>query len=161
MVRACAHIVWTLALVVLLTPSTSAQSRQAAQVDVSELMTAREFTAAGLQKLTPSELAALNAWLLKYANAVLQVGGAAQPAPSRGSTPATPEGIESQIDDEFEGWEGDTIFQLRNGQIWQQASYAYTYHYAYAPKVLIYKSGGVYKMKVDGVRDEITVRRIK
>ena len=32
--------------------------------------------------------------------------------------------IESRIDGEFTGWSGDTIFKLRNGQIWQQSSYA-------------------------------------
>ena len=65
------------------------------------------------------------------------------------------------MDDEFQGWDGETIFKLANGQIWQQASYAYTYHYAYRPKVIIYKSGTVYRMKVDGVESTIQVKRIK
>ena len=69
--------------------------------------------------------------------------------------------VESQIDGEFTGWSGDTIFKLRNGQIWQQSSYAYSYRYAYAPKVLIYSSGAGYKMKVDGVSSEISVQRLK
>jgi hypothetical protein len=69
--------------------------------------------------------------------------------------------VESYIDGNFTGWDGETIFLLTNGQIWQQASYAYTYHYAYRPKVLIYRSGNVYKMKVDGVRQEIYVKRLK
>ncbi|MDR0881742.1 MAG: hypothetical protein LBP55_04270, partial [Candidatus Adiutrix sp.] len=34
--------------------------------------------------------------------------------------------IESQIDGTFEGWSGETVFKLTNGQIWQQSSYAYT-----------------------------------
>jgi hypothetical protein len=46
--------------------------------------------------------------------------------------------IESSIDGEFKGWDGSTIFKLSNGQIWQQSSYAYMYHYAYNPPVLIY-----------------------
>lgn len=33
-------------------------------------------------------------------------------------------------------------------------------HHAYAPKVLIYRSGVVYKMKADGVASEIIVQRI-
>lgn len=70
--------------------------------------------------------------------------------------------IKSQIDGTFEGWTGDTIFPLTNGQIWQQSSYAYTYHYAYRPEVLIYSSGGLqYKMKVDGVSATVAVKRIK
>lgn len=69
--------------------------------------------------------------------------------------------IESQIDGEFEGWSGETIFKLVNGQIWQQSSYAYTYHYAYMPKVLIYNSSGSYKLKVDGVSSTINVTRLR
>jgi len=69
--------------------------------------------------------------------------------------------IESRIDGTFEGWDGDTIFKLINGQIWQQAEYAYTYHYAYRPEVLIYRSGSGYKMKVEGVSREIRVKRLR
>jgi len=69
--------------------------------------------------------------------------------------------VDSYIDGDFEGWSGETVFRLTNGQIWQQASYAYTYHYAFRPKVLIYPSGGGYIMRVDGVRQTIQVRRLK
>lgn len=72
-----------------------------------------------------------------------------------------PDLIESQIEGDFEGWEGDTIFKLANGQIWQQVNYAYTYHYAFRPKVMIIKTNGVYKMKVDGVASTISVKRLK
>ena len=66
--------------------------------------------------------------------------------------------IESRIDGEFEGWEGETIGKLMNGQIWLQTEYHY--HYAYMPEVLIYSSGSGYKMKVDGVNRAVGVRRI-
>lgn len=69
--------------------------------------------------------------------------------------------IESRIDGDFEGWDGDTIFKLTNGQIWQQVSYNYTYHYAFMPNVLIYSTTGGYKMKVDGVQQTIYVKRLK
>jgi hypothetical protein len=69
--------------------------------------------------------------------------------------------IQSIIDGDFEGWDGDTIFKLTNGQVWQQASYAYTYHYAFMPKVLIYRTTGGYKMKVDRVQSTIFVRRLR
>jgi FtsZ-binding cell division protein ZapB len=69
--------------------------------------------------------------------------------------------IETSIDGEFDGWDGDTIFKLMNGQIWQQESFAYTYHYAYMPGVIIYKKNGGYYMRVDNVDGEIRVKRIK
>jgi hypothetical protein len=49
--------------------------------------------------------------------------------------------IESKVDGDFEGWEGETIIKLLNGQIWQQTEYYYHYHYAYMPDVLVYRSG--------------------
>lgn len=69
--------------------------------------------------------------------------------------------IESKIESDFNGWDGETIFKLTNGQIWQQSSYAYNYHYAYRPDVIIYKSGGRYKMKVEGINRTIYVERLK
>ena len=69
--------------------------------------------------------------------------------------------IHSYIDDEFEGWEGETIFKLDNGQIWQQSSYAYMYHYAYRPEVMIINDSGTWKMKVEGVDEMIDVIRLK
>jgi hypothetical protein len=122
-------------------------------------MSAKEFEAAGLRKLSTDELRALNTWLRTYTQAVVQT--AAQGSPTASKASVAPDLIESNIDGEFQGWEGETIFKLLNGQIWQQSSYAYTYHYAYSPRVLIYKSGAGYKMKVDGVSREIAVRRLK
>jgi hypothetical protein len=69
--------------------------------------------------------------------------------------------IESQIDGEFEGWEGETVVKLINGQIWQQTEYHYTYHYAYRPEVLVYRSSSGYKMKVEGVDEAVGVTRLR
>lgn len=81
--------------------------------------------------------------------------GKTNPATSGGGT------IESQVDGDFEGWEGETIVKLMNGQIWQQTEYYYHYHYAFMPKVTILKSGAGYKMIVDGVPKAIGVTRLK
>jgi hypothetical protein len=69
--------------------------------------------------------------------------------------------VRTCIDGDFEGWDGDTVFTLCNGQIWQQSSYDYTYHYAYRPDVLIYQTGSGYRMKVEGVNDTIRVIRLR
>jgi hypothetical protein len=58
--------------------------------------------------------------------------------------------IESTIEGEFEGWDGDTIFKLDNGQIWQQAKYDYMYEYAYRPDATIYHTTGGWKKKAGG-----------
>ena len=38
--------------------------------------------------------------------------------------------FESKIDGDFEGWEGETIVKLMNGQIWQQVILLYLFIYA-------------------------------
>ena len=65
--------------------------------------------------------------------------------------------ITSQIDGDFNGFEGETIIKLMNGQIWQQTEYWYQYHYSFMPKVIIFKSGGGYIIKVDGVDKAVGV----
>jgi hypothetical protein len=59
--------------------------------------------------------------------------------------------IRSKIDGDFEGFEGDTIYKLYNGSVWQQIDGKYKYKYAYSPKVLIYKVERSWKMIVKGI----------
>ena len=67
--------------------------------------------------------------------------------------------IESKINGEFKGWEGETTYELTNGQVWQQSSHTYKYKYAHMPKALIYDPGGGHIMMVKGTKAK--VRRIK
>ena len=69
--------------------------------------------------------------------------------------------METLIDGAFDGWNGETIFKMMNGTIWQQAEYSYMYHYAYMPEVQIYEKGDGYYMKVENVDEEIRVNQIK
>ncbi|RHW22725.1 hypothetical protein C2846_03155 [Pseudomonas jilinensis] len=87
----------------------------------------------------------------------MATGGPPTQSPSAPSTDV----IESRIDGEFSGWEGETIFKLENGQVWQQASYAYMYSYKYRPKVLIFRTRGGYEMQVDGVSNRVRVTRLR
>jgi hypothetical protein len=92
---------------------------------------------------------------------VEQVGGARRETKSqRPNETATPALIETSIAGEFKGWSGDTIFRLANGQVWQQASYAYMYMYAYGPRVMIIRSSRGFEMHVDGATDRILVKRL-
>ena len=122
---------------------------------VKQLMSRGEFTNAGLGKLSSDEIKALDAWLQRFAASVVKVHA---PATQTG-TPR--EAVETFIAGTFNGWDGETIWKMDNGQIWQQAAYAYHYHYAYHPKVVIYATAGGWKMKVDGVDGEVAVKRIK
>lgn len=69
--------------------------------------------------------------------------------------------VASHIAGPFEGWAGRTVFRLRNGQVWQQASPGYLYRYAYMPRVLILFIGDGYRMRVQGLTQSIRVRRLR
>jgi hypothetical protein len=107
---------------------------------------------------------------LELASALLD-SASRQIAPSQGSGVPWPNQpldssnqnvlVDTHIDGEFEGWEGDTIVKLMNGQIWQQSEYYYHYHYSYMPKVIIISTGGQFKMIVDGIPKAIGVTKLK
>ncbi|MDG4945105.1 hypothetical protein NMK71_01645 [Weeksellaceae bacterium KMM 9713] len=68
--------------------------------------------------------------------------------------------IRTNINGTFNGWEGDSVFKMMDGSVWQQAEYDYHYHYAYMPNVLIYSKNGSTYMSVEGVDKEIRVNKI-
>ena len=115
-----------------------------------------------LHTLTPEEKERLRQYLINFSAQTGERNNATNTIPVSQSTFAAPSAVyESRIDGEFNGWEGETIFKLQNGQIWQQSEYNYNYHYAFSPEVLVYRSGGGYKMKVNGVEKVIGVNRLR
>jgi hypothetical protein len=130
---------------------------------LDRLMPPAQQRQAGIQKLTSEEQERLRVILINVYLDGVEQGKRNQPVASSTTAPprSTASTIESQIDGTFEGWEGETILKLTNGQIWQQTEYHYHYHYTYMPKVLIYLSGAGYKMKVDGIARAVGVTRIK
>ena len=63
-----------------------------------------------------------------------------------------------KIDGEFEGFDDDVLFKMKNGTYWIQANYRYWYHYAYCPDVTLTKENGQYILTVAG--NSVLVRRI-
>ncbi|TVR55140.1 MAG: hypothetical protein EA425_00870 [Puniceicoccaceae bacterium] len=147
--------------------------------DISELMTEEEFQAAGLQKLSPEELAALNTWLYGYVEVERKVAAekAVEEAVPSGERAfgleqlpgrvaeifrSTPEVIESRILGRFTGWEGNTVFRLENGQVWRQAEPGVFYLPRTDPVIRIEKGMlGAYFLRVDGQGTRVRVRRIE
>ena len=88
---------------------------------LEERMSAVEFRSAGLEKLTPEELAALNAWLAK--NGTGHGSTVAALDDRRGlpeATSADSRGpIRSRLVGESTGWTYGTVFRLENGQVWR------------------------------------------
>jgi hypothetical protein len=103
--------------------------------------------------LSQTQRKELDRWLARYTFLILE-----EKKITSGCDPV----IETRIDGEFNGWDGETVYKLRNGQIWQQASYHYHYHYAYAPEVTIYPTAGGCALRVSDDDDEaISVPRLR
>lgn len=111
-----------LVLAATLSAATAAQAVEFSTLE--ERMSGKEFSAAGLDRLSPEQLKSLNDWL--------RIHGLAPGAPMRSPTSrdGTPEfypeenerqAIEANIAGRLDGWLGKTTFKLDNGQVWQQA----------------------------------------
>lgn len=141
----------------------AAQQRQI--LSMEQVMTKGELAETGISSLSPAQRVALDVWLNRYTAHVIRIISTKEhstPVPnlnttSGGCTPA----IESAISGEFKGWDGETIFKLNNGQIWQQAEYDYMYSYSYSPDVTIYSTQSGCRMKVEDEEETIIVKRLK
>jgi hypothetical protein len=110
---------------------------------IEERMNADELQAAGLQNLDADQLQALNDWLQR--NVIQQTTSSAtmaseteatvrsEPDPGVAATPSEEQvetrrygereeyrDVVSMIRGQFSGWEGNTVFRLENGQVYQQ-----------------------------------------
>ena len=138
------------------------------RIKITDLMTTEEMDATGVSRLSPKERKSLDIWLNRYTNLLVkstadlrkEQSSVTRRAPTRGVSQC-PTTIESTISGDFEGWSGETIFKLDNGQIWEQAEYSYTYSYAYRPDVTIVPTAAGCKMKVEDEDEMLIVRRIK
>ena len=97
---------------------------------VEEQMTGKEFSAAGLDRLSQTELDSLNEWIRRHSLATLASTNSDTKA---AETVEDNRDSETKNDDEerstitstivgkFTGWDGQTTFKLDNGMIWAQA----------------------------------------
>lgn len=143
---------------------------------------ADQFAAAGLNKLTPEELAQLEALIADReadAKAATTTLAAAAKPEAKVSGPGwlralvtlqetseKPEGAEaivSRLAGDYEGWNGRTVFKLENGQVWQQAGAGERIDdKRRAPAVKIYPGMmGAYWLEIEGVRERVKVRPVK
>jgi hypothetical protein len=157
---------------------------------VEKLMTSEEFAEAGLGKLTQAERKALNAWLVRYAaqqtpaptadapeqtaSAPEQTAGAPVQTPVPTAAPAPVddftrvkkkpkfEPFTSKIDGSFTGWAGKTVFNLQNGQVWQQRQSGKYFYPADNPEVEIHQNwAGYYRLKLLATGRSVPVKRIR
>ena len=67
----------------------------------------------------------------------------------------------SRIRSDFDGFEHGNIYELDNGQTWQQTDFHIRVRIAVHPRVIIFKDGARWMMKVDGIDRAVSVERIK
>ncbi len=154
-----------------------AWAQDAEPVDLQAQMTAEEFKAAGLDRLTPQELAALNAWLQRRVGesteaAVAQAVEEARESGRREVVQAhrgffsfgSDEPIESRIAGEFNGFGKGRRYVLENGQTWQQTDATVLAGVRrQQPKVTIKPRviGNTWFMQIEGYNTRAEVRRVE
>jgi hypothetical protein len=141
-------------------PNTLSSGATFPDITLDTLMPKEVQKKAGIQKLDKNEKEYLRKFLIDYYMLGIKQR-ANETSVSKPLKRPRPAVVESQIEGDFKGWEGETIIKLLNGQVWQQIEYYYIYHYAFMPEVFIYKSASGYKMKVDGVNKAIGVKQIR
>jgi len=114
---------------------------------IEKLMSPEEYSAAGLDQLSTGELEALNAWLLRYTageSEILRVKNEEVREAQKDFE------LVSRISGDFSGWDGETVFQLENGQVWRQRLRGrYFYSGSPQPEVRITRNYlGFYKLTV-------------
>ena len=70
--------------------------------------------------------------------------------------------ITSRIVGQFDGWTGDTVFRLENGQVWRQSGNGFLKVSMNNPKVTIEKAVfGGFRLSVEGYNSRVKVKRVQ
>ena len=106
--------------------------REKTSEELQDMMTADEFKAAGLDKLSEEELKNLNAWLQGYRHTTATK--AAEEATAEVTKKVAKESrarldnIVSRVDGTFNGVTGHTVIKLEDGTVWKQANAGDRFH---------------------------------
>jgi hypothetical protein len=119
---------------------------------IKEMMSADEFKAAGLDKLSADELQRLDAWLQGYRQVTEQA--AEKKATARASRTKM-DLIVSRVDGQFNGLTGRTIIRLEDGTVWKQANADDRYRAKVTDHPAAAVMHGVfgYKMQIEGTQE--------
>lgn len=130
---------------------------------LEERMNGREFREAGLEKLSPEELAALNAWLQREFGSAAAAPAPSEPFDTYGLRDIREEGsLSSAVVGTFTGWVKGTQITLANGQVWEVVDpdkFSVRVENAVAnirPGVF-----GAYFIRIEGYNSQTRVKRIR
>lgn len=146
-------------LTLLLFAHSTCASETAGFPDIRQFMSKEQFDRSGLHKLSAAEIGALNAWLIDYTAKDAEMVKSQFAAVKKA---AVEERIEAEIVGEFNGWNGDTVFHLDNGQVWKQRLRGRNSASAESPEIVISKNWmGFYRLTVVSSGRSVGVKRIK
>lgn len=150
-----------------------------AQQGIQQQMSADEFRAAGLDKLSAAELANLDRWLQRQVQqetsvaveqaveqgreegreqALQQSQAAGPPAPSAPTGP-----VNSTVNGTFNGFGRGQRYTLANGQVWEQTDAARLEGVRLDNPQVVISPGmfGVWYMRIEGYNTRAKVRRVQ
>ena len=122
---------------------------------IKEMMSADEFKAAGLNKLSADEIQRLDAWLQGYRQVTEQAAEKKAAAKASAESHAKMDLLVSRVDGTFQGLTGRTIIRLEDGTVWKQANADDRYR----AKVTDHPAAAVihgvfgYKMRIEGTQE--------
>ena len=127
----------------------AASAQEQTGASIQQLMSPEEFTAAGLNKLSPEELQKLDAWLQGYRETTEKK----TEKKVKQSFFKFGEASVSRVDGSFGGLKGRTLIKLEDGTVWKQANI--DDHYGPSPidhpgAEVVHTPLG-YKMRIQGV----------
>ena len=128
---------------------------------LEERMTYAEFKAAGLEKLTPEELAALNGWLAGKSTIAATPAQDTRGFEGRASTAGA---VVSSISGPFKGWKGKgDRFTLANGQVWEVTDSGTRLSVSLDNPTITIERGmlDAWFLRVDGYNARARVKRVK
>jgi hypothetical protein len=126
-------------------------AREKMSDDIQQIMTPEEFKAAGLSKLSPDELAKLNAWLQGYRQTTEQ---AAEKKATARAERTKLDVLVSRVDGSFTGLTGRTLIRLEDGTVWKQANADDRYRSKNTdhPAAAVIHGVFGYKMQIEGTQ---------
>lgn len=131
---------------------------------IEQRMSAGDRAASGLDKLSPAELAALNAWLEgNMSEKAIRKSLVGFPVMHLFSGGDDPQPIVTRIVGEFSGWKGATTFTLDNGQVWRQIEPGRLVARRTSNPTVTIKPAmmGTWMLRVEGYNGSVRVQRLK
>jgi hypothetical protein len=129
-------------------------AREKISDDIQQIMTPEEFKAAGLNKLSPDELAKLNAWIQGYRQVAEQKAEKVATARASKVERTKMDLLVSRVDGSFTGLTGRTLIRLEDGTVWKQANAEDRYRSKNMdhPAAAVIHGVFGYKMQIEGTQ---------